>query len=352
MESRAPLPAFMRVEYLMPLRIFEKLTHLFCRAPSGEVAAPAPKVSLVMIVYDMVAQAENTIRSMLTDYQLDVELHEYEVIIVENESPNLMQAEFLRSLPDNFRYFLRRDAETSPGPAVNFGASKATGENICILIDGARMLTPGAIKNVLLGHKLGDSSVVSISGYHLGHEVQQEAVNSGYDYECERRLLASISWPEDGYRLFEISCLNASTKQGFFMPISESNCISVPRRIWDDMCGYDTRFDFKGGGLINLDFYKRACEYPGAQHIILPGEGTFHQFHGGVTTGGQESADRNAYIEASYEQYCTLKGADYDCPKTNPIFLGEVPRQAQRFVVYSAQMAMQSMVAGHAVRSA
>jgi glycosyltransferase involved in cell wall biosynthesis len=322
--------------------MISKVINFFTASKEKGTVVRRPKISIVVIVYKMAAQAENTVKSMLTDYQLEVVPHEYEVIIVENESPDLMRPEFIRALPENFNYYLRKDAESSPGPAVNYGAGKATGENICVLIDGARMLTPGAIKNMLLGHRLGESSVVSISGYHLGNEVQQEAVNSGYGYECERELLDSISWPDDGYRLFEISCLNASTRQGFFMPISESNCISIPRPIWDDLGGYDTRFDLRGGGLVNLDFYKRACEYPGAVHVILPGEGTFHQFHGGVTTGGQSSVDRSAYIEASYKQYRQLKGEDYTCPDTTPIFLGEVPSQSQRFVVYSAQMAMQS----------
>lgn len=307
----------------------------------GENAEPrVPTISVVLIVYNMDKQAENTIKSLLVDYQLEVQRQEYEVIIVENESPNLLSPEFIRSLPDNFTYYLRKDAEPSPGPAVNFGVGKSKGKNICILIDGARMLTPGALKNIILGHKLSDWSVVSIPGYHLGSQLQQDAVESGYGYESERDLLDSIAWPEDGYRLFEISCLNGSSGLGFFLPISESNCISVPRRIWDDIGGYDCRFDLGGGGLINLDFYKRACEHPNARHVILPGEGNFHQFHGGITTGGKDMAARRAYIEASNRQYVEFRGCDYQSPITNPVYLGELNVKVQRFVLFSATMAM------------
>jgi hypothetical protein len=322
--------------------MYKKITELLPFQHPRRDTRSLPKVSLVVVVYDMVAQAEKTIASMLPEYQLDVSLSDYEVIIVENESPNVMLREFLDTLPENFHYYLRKNAEVSPGPAVNFGADRARGENICVLIDGARMLTPGVIKNIILGHRLSDKSVVSISGYHLGDKLQQEAVDSGYGYETERELLASIRWPEDGYRLFEVSCLNASTRQGFFMPISESNCISIPRHMWEHMNGFDARFDLRGGGLINLDFYKRACEYPGAQHVILPGEGTFHQFHGGVTTGGQDTVARSAYIEASYEQYRQLKGTEYSCPDTRPLYLGEMPAEAQRFMAFSARMAIDS----------
>jgi hypothetical protein len=321
--------------------MLEKVKRVFSGLYGVNDRQGSPSISCVLIVHDMAAQAENTIRSLFSDYQREVKSSEYEVIIVENESANLMSPEFLQSLPDNFHYYLRKNAEPSPGPAINFGAAKARGDNICILVDGARLLTPGVIKTLLFGHKLSNSAVVSIPGYHLGQELQQEAVRSGYDTASERRLLASIEWPKDGYRLFEISCLNGSSGLGFFLPNSESNCISVPRHIWDVLGGYDARFDLGGGGLINLDFYKRACEYPAVQHVILPGEGTFHQLHGGVTTGGQDSEARAAYIEAGNRQYRQLRGSDYESPRTKPVFLGELYGPVQKFVLYSAEVAMQ-----------
>ena len=59
-------------------------------------------VSFVLIVYDMPVQAQNTVRSLLPDYQRDVRLQDYEVLIVENESANTMSREFLATLPPNF----------------------------------------------------------------------------------------------------------------------------------------------------------------------------------------------------------------------------------------------------------
>jgi hypothetical protein len=319
--------------------VIKKLAGVF---GSGKRAHPdGPRLSCILIVHDMVAQAENTIRSLSVDYQDGVQAHEYEVIVVENESPNLMRAEFVESLPDNFHYHLRRNAEPSPGPAINFGVARARGDNLCVLIDGARLVTPGAIGTILQAHTLSDSAVVAVPGYHLGQELQQEAVKSGYDSLAERHLLESINWPVDGYRLFEIACLNGSSGLGFFLPNSESNCISLPRHLWQALGGYDPRFDLGGGGLVNLDFYKRACEYPGIQHVILPGEGTFHQIHGGVTTGGQEQTARAEYIEVSNRQYRQLRGADYENPLTDPVYLGKLPYPVHKFALYSAQLAMQ-----------
>lgn len=323
------------------MSMMQRVSRLLSGAEGQPARDRAPVLSCVVIVHDMMDQAENTVKSLLCDYQRDIRPQEYEVIIVENASPRAMRQDFIKSLPGNFHYYLRENAEPSPGPAINFGVARTSGENICILIDGARMLTPGALKHIILGLGLGDSAVVSVPGYHIGHQLQQEAAASGWDSEHEHHLLQSIAWPQDGYRLFEISCMNASSALGFFLPNSESNCISLSRQLWNELGGYDTRFNLRGGGLINLDFYKRACEHPGIKHVILPGEGTFHQFHGGVTTGGQDTAARSAYIEASNEQYRQIRGEDYENPRTTPIFLGEIHQQAQRFLLHSVQMAMQ-----------
>ena len=309
----------------------------------GKVEAPlavpaSPLISIIVIVYDMPAQAENTINSLRVDYQQDVEASDYEVILVENESANLVSPEFIKTFPSNFRYVHRKEAESSPVEAINYGASLARGSHICLMIDGARMLTPGVVKNIILGHRLHDRAVVSIPGYHLGHELQQEAVKTGYGVQTERALIESIGWPKNGYRLFDISCFSGSSAPGFFLPNSESNCLSIPREIWSALGGCDARFNLRGGGLTNLDLYKRACEYPGVQHVIVPGEGTFHQFHGGVTTGGENERATEAYMDSSKEQYRELRGQEYECPETNPVFLGQFPVQAQRFLHYSCEM--------------
>ena len=155
-------------------------------------------------------------------------------------------------------------------------------------------------------------------------------------------MLDSIDWPNQGYRLFNIACLSSSSEPGFFLPNSESNCFSVPRDVWQKLDGYDTRFNLRGGGLINLDFYKRACEFAGLQHVVIPGEGTFHQFHGGVTTGGEDEKTRASYIAAYQEQYREIRGEDFSSPITKPIYLGQMSEHANKFLHYSSIKRMQS----------
>ena len=50
---------------------------------------------------------------------------------------------------------------------------------------------------------------------------------------------------------------------------------------FDRLGGYDERFDQEGGGFLNMDTYIRACEMPDSELVMLLGEGTFHQLHGG-----------------------------------------------------------------------
>lgn len=321
--------------------MLRRLKQVTDRLLGSKQESTRPAVSFVLIVYDMPAQAQNTVRSLLPHYQKDVQAQDYEVLIVENESRNMMSRAFIDSLPANFSYHPRQETRPTPIFAANEGIDLAIGQNVCVMIDGARLLTPGVIKNILLGHRMSDRAVVTVPGYHLGYELQQKAVGSGYGIEQEQALMDSISWPEDGYRLFDIACFSGSCASGFYLPHSESNCISMPREMWKALGGFDARFDMRGGGVVNLDLYKRACEYPGATHIFLHGEGTFHQFHGGVTTGGEAADARQAFINAIMNQYQQIRGKNFQSPSTNTVYLGELPDQALKFVQLSSTRKME-----------
>ena len=302
-----------------------------------------PHLSFVVVVYDMPSQAQNTVRSLFPNYQLDAQADDYEVLIVENESSNVMSREFIDTLPPNFSYHLRKETQPTPIHAANYGIEQARGDNICVMIDGARLLTPRVVKNTILGHRLSDRAIVTVPGYHLGHELQQKAVGSGYGVEQEQSLMRSIAWPEDGYRLFEIACFSGSCASGFYLPHSESNCISMPREIWKELDGFDARFDMRGGGVVNLDLYKRACETSEITHVFLHGEGTFHQFHGGVTTGGEAAEARENFINAIMEQYHQIHGKKFQSPVTSTVYLGELSGQALKFVQISSRIRITRM---------
>jgi len=296
-----------------------------------------PRLSLVVIIYKMPEQAKNTLYSLSTAYQQGVLSEEYEVIVIENHSDKTLGADVIEKLPENFSYFLRNETLPTPVYAINFGASKAQGESIGLMIDGARMATPGLVRTILDAQKISPNTVVAVPGYHLGQTVQQEAINTGYNEDTEKALLNSIKWKENGYKLFDIGCFSASSRPGFFRPISESNCLSIPKHIWQSVRGIDERFTTPGGGLANLDLYKRVCEYDKTNLVITPGEGTFHQFHGGVTTGQKKSL-RDKAMKELFAEYERIRGGKYQPPKKQACIFGAISDSAIPYLEHSINM--------------
>ncbi len=305
-------------------------------------ASERPLISFVVIVYKMPDQAEKTLYSLSTRYQRGVTEEDYEVIVVENSSSAVLGEERACQYGDNVRYFYREETLPSPVPAVNFGAGEARGTHISIMVDGARMLSPAVVSYTLAATRMARRTVIAVPGFHIGHKLQQRAVLEGYCEEEEAALLASIDWPTDGYRLFDISCLSGTSRAGYFKPIGESNCLCVPTELWQELGGFDPAFTETGGGQVNLDFYKRAVEFPDTELVILIGEGSFHQFHGGITTGTQ-GKERIKSMDDHFNQYAALRGGPYKSPTKRPIYLGSLPDSAMKFMHHGTTQSIQAL---------
>jgi len=294
----------------------------------------APRLSIVLIVYKMSDQAERTIQSLSPSYQQGVSERDYEVIVVENHSERLLGRERATKFASNVRYFHRNETQRTPVHAINFGAAQARGSHVAIMIDGARMLTPGIVRQTLDVFRMAANAAVSSPGYHIGHKLQQVAVNEGYNEEAEAKLLQSIQWPQDGYRLFDIAVLSGSCQGGFFQANYESNFIAMSMKRWRDLGGVDSRYDDFGGGNANLDLYKRLLEYPETPFYLLYGEGSFHQFHGGVTTGTLKE-ERSRIYKLLDDQDIALRGENRNPPNVRPILFGTAHPSAYRFIRHS-----------------
>jgi hypothetical protein len=302
----------------------------------------------VVVVFRMSAQAENTIRSFCAGYQRNVAESDYEVIVVENASTDVLGEERALSLGGNVRYFLRDEPGTSPGPALDFGVSRARAARVGLVIDGARLVTPRVVEYALLAGRMDPASLVVVPGYHLGPTEQQK--NPGYDEAAERALLRGIEWPSNGYRLFEISTLSSANRHGVFHPFMESNCVFCPKASYEAIGGADPRFDLPGGGSVNLYLYRKLAMLPASRLVVLPGEGSFHQFHGGVTTThpgprlgprlgpGEESLDE--VLAAHKSQLASILGAPFEAPKREPMLLGAVTSFAQPQLAFSSERAL------------
>lgn len=246
---------------------------------------PPPRLSVILIHYKMERQITNTLRSLLPPYQRGIKRREFEILLVDNGSPEpLPEAAWKLEKNIALTRIEPRDASPNPGVAINRAVANSRGEIVSIMIDGARMVSPGVLSWGLRLLELAPRALVEVRGWHLGPKNQPESILEGYTHEVETQLLLDSRWWENGYRLFNISAASAQTKNGYFAPANESNCLFLARTLFDEIGGYDERYAEPGGGLVNLDFYSRACA--AATHVFtLLGEGTFHQVHGGAATG-------------------------------------------------------------------
>jgi hypothetical protein len=95
--------------------------------------------------------------------------------------------------------------------------------------------------------------------------------------------------------------------------------------------GFDEKFITPGGGIVNLDIFSRALQTPGLDPVLLLGEASFHQFHGGVATNvTKEEHPWDDYIE----EYKKIRGTDYSFPIHNqkPLYLGQIPENCRIFL--------------------
>jgi len=246
---------------------------------------PLPKLSVVVACYEMAAQIKNTLQSLLPPYQRNISTGDYEIILMDNGSAKMLDERTRKISPNlDYIYLSPNESSPSPAPAMNRGVALARAPRLCLMIDGARLLTPGVLSWGMRLLELSPRAMVEVRGWHLGPKWQPESVMDGYDQEEERRLLQAIGWPENGYRLWEVAASTPQVSRGYADPAPESNCIFMSRDLFFETGGFDERSRTPGGGLVNLDFFSRAVATAGCVFTLL-GEGTFHQVHRGAATG-------------------------------------------------------------------
>jgi hypothetical protein len=295
----------------------------------------SPLLSVVVVAYNMAREIPRTIRTLSPLMQRGVQANDYEIILVDNCSSIPLNYELFSGWGANIRFHRMSAAGVSPASAVNTGIDLARGELVGVMIDGARMASPGLLASAVTAQRLHKRPIISTLAFHLGPTVQSLSVHQGYNQAVEDRLLESVDWESDGYRLFEISVFDASSAGGWFRPLSESNALFMPRPMWQELAGFDERFVTPGGGHVNLDTYRRACDLPESRLIVLVGEGTFHQFHHGIATNALKS-----HAPEFDDEYLRIRHQPFTPPGNEAWLFGKPNRAALPFILASAQAAM------------
>ncbi len=270
----------------------------------------------------MEREAPRTLYTLSTLYQKDVAETDYEVIAVDCGSEPPLNKEMVKQFGPQFR-LIRRLPHPSPSSSINYAATQARGKLIMVCIDGARMLSPGILSLTIASFKAFKNPVVATFSMHLGPDIQRRSIKTGYNKDIEDQLLQLTNWQANGYALFGISALAGSTSNGWFKPIHESGCLTVRKETFIQLGGYDARFKSPGGGLVNLDYYKRAVACC-TENIVLLGESTFHQIHGGVVTNSSAPNVVGPFMD----EYFSIRKIEFSPPTIPPILIGHIPSEA------------------------
>jgi hypothetical protein len=216
---------------------------------------------------------------------------------------------------------------------LNQACRDAHGDQLLVIIDGAHILSPGILHYSAMAFRAFPAPFVATVPFHLGPKQQYDSMLEGYNQAVEDRLLEASGWKQDGYQLYGATQAFSDTSQGWFGILFESGCFGLRKADYLALGGFDERFRSPGGGLVNLDLFRRALESPQLQYVMLLGEGTFHQFHGGVTTNVPRERQSLNDFHGEYER---IRGTPYQQLLRRPCFLGEIPEEAQHIAKYSA----------------
>lgn len=301
------------------------------------------KLSVILIAYDMAREIPRTLQSLSRTYQLGAQDLDYEVLLVDNGSPVPLNEEAWADVNVPVKLIRVQEASSSPAKAINIALAQSSGEVVCYMCDGAHLLTPGVFRLALSSYKAFENAVVAVRYFYLGIEEQTVSVAKGYNQLAEDKLLERIQWPTDGYRLYEISTplRSGASRLSWFNRMFEANCLFMKRSLFNELGGADERFDFPGGGFLNLDIFKRAVETPGVTPLQIIGEGSFHQLHGGITTNSSGEV-RDTRLDKYRKQYEQIRGHNEVMSKVPFIYMGHLPTTASNITAVERRRARQA----------
>ena len=263
-------------------------------------------VSFVVVFYNMGREAVRTLTSLSRAYQRGADGIGYEVICIDNGSDPPLDSDWVAAFGPEFRLVRPDRPAASPVAAMNAAARTARGHHLAVMIDGAHVLSPGALREAAEAIAESPGVVVGLRQWFVGGD-QRFLSHQAWTGAQEDILFDRIAWPQDGYQLFSIATPVWESPNHWVDAMGESNCLFVPAQLYAQIGGLDEAFDEPGAGYANLDLFVRATEASGGDVVALLGEATFHQFHDGTTTNVDNDA-KDRKCRAYEVKYVRLRG--------------------------------------------
>ena len=267
------------------------------------------KLTFVVVFYNMRREAERTLRSLSRSYQIGIDDLEYEILCIDNGSAEPLDTAWIASFGPEFRLVETSRILPSPCFAMNEAALAAKGDRIALMIDGAHVVSPGAVREAMRAMDEAPGAIVALRQWFVNGD-QRWLSSIGYSRATEDKLFQKIAWPSDGYRLFEISTPMFESPNHWFDGLNESNCLFLDTELYRRIGGIDEAFSEPGAGFANLDLFERAAKASEQRVIALVGEASFHQFHGGTTTNVDDNT-KDALVEDYKKNYRALRGKEF-----------------------------------------
>lgn len=291
-------------------------------------------LSVVVNFHDNRREAMNSLHALSRAYQRDAQELDFEVIALDHGSSAPLAAADVRAFGAEFQYRYIETKSVSPAAAINAACRAARGEHLLVLIDGAHIVTPGVYALASQALAQFASPFIAMPPLHLGPKRQNESVSEGYNQQVEDGLLARCDWKNNGYRLYSIAGAFADGGLGWFGCAFEAGCFGLRKQDYLALGGFDERFVSRGGGLVGLDLFRRAVARMDLQYVMLLGEASFHQFHGGVASNAPQARHPWQEFHVEYER---IRGQPFARVPRRPFYLGALPDEALGVARVSAE---------------